>query len=174
MPPEPESEIFSSMYKDLNPVMETETVNTSIVRHPIQDFEVSFSDDFHRQEPIEGEGAISWDMDDSREYFDEDNEPQLLETIPEESDLDLSDAEIDELDQECVKVAHKPSGTQIIVKKSFKGAYIVDSAGEIIDAEPIGDHYHLESVDPNDVRYGTLRRSNSETLLRAKRNFKGA
>jgi len=28
-----------------------------------------------------GEGAITWELDDSREFFDEENEPQILDIL---------------------------------------------------------------------------------------------
>lgn len=57
-----------------------------------------------------------------------------METIPEEDILDLSNAEVDFDDLECIKVTHKPTGYDVLVKKEFKGGQIVDDNGK-----PIGE-----------------------------------
>jgi len=65
--------------------------------------------------------------------------PKLLETIPEESVLSLKDAIIDQEDPLCIHVYHKPTGQNIVVRKSFEGALVVDENGDLIeDLEPVG------------------------------------
>jgi hypothetical protein len=128
------------------------------------------------QQDSDSDQSHSWGYEDSREYFDEENEPQLLETIPEESVLELSEAEIDKYDPECIIVPHIPSNLDILIKKSFSGALIVDDSGQAIpESSPIkSNQYQVVEVDPTDVHYAKLKRSNSETLIRVKRDFRGA
>ena len=104
------------------------------------------------------------------------HEPQLLDTIPEESALELDSAEIDEYDSDCIKVPLKPSGIKVLVKKSFDGAIPVSEDGqELPDAQPVSIDADSEvEVDRHDVRFGTLRKSNSEGKVRVKRSFRGA
>lgn len=99
--------------------------------------------------------------------------PNLLETIPEESLLDISNAKIDDYDLETIKVQHIPSGAQVIVKKSFVGSKVIDEHGnEIPEVSPLQEtSYELLSVNPNDVHEATIRTLDSETELRVLRNF---
>lgn len=83
---------------------------------------------------------------------DKDRPPYLLETIPEESQLDITRAELDEYDPDAVKVSHIPSGAHLVIKKPFLGGKVVDQ-------------------NPNNVHEGTLRRPDSDTELRVVRNF---
>lgn len=107
-------------------------------------------------------------FDSSKEYIDEENEPQLLETINEEDELNLSQAEIDQYDFECVKVQHKASGLNVLVKKEFVNAELED--GSILNE----NNYGIEEVDQEDVRIGFIKRSNSEGIIKAKRHFRGS
>ena len=107
---------------------------------------------------------IAPDLESSYEFIDESNEPQLLETISEESYLELSEAEVDEFDPECVRVMHRPSGRKILVKKSFE-----DSDGEKLNSSM----YEILEIE-SDVHYGVLKKHNSEKVLRARRSFQGA
>jgi hypothetical protein len=105
-----------------------------------------------------------------------DQEPQLLDTIPEESALELDSAEIDEYDPDCIKVPLKPSGIKVLVKKSFDGAIPVTADGqELPNAEPVslGPGSEVE-IDRNDVRFATMKKSNSDGRVRVKRSFQGA
>jgi hypothetical protein len=105
--------------------------------------------------------------------IDKDRPPYLLETIPEESQLDITRAELDEYDPEAVKVSHIPSGADLVVKKTFVGGKVVDEDGnEIPERSPLRDsNYQLIRVNPNNVHEGTLRRPDSDTELRVVRNF---
>ncbi|CAG9326962.1 unnamed protein product [Blepharisma stoltei] len=101
--------------------------------------------------------------------------PNILETIPEESVLDLTLSEMDIDDKSIIKVPHIPSGKNIKVRKSFDGAEILDL--ESIDENPqLVDQnlYSIERVNPNDARFGTLKEIGSNKLITAKRNFAGA
>lgn len=104
---------------------------------------------------------------------DKDRPPYLLETIPEESQLDITHAELDEYDPEAVKVSHIPSGADLVIKKTFVGGKVVDEHGnEIPERSPLKDsNYQLIRVNPNNVHEGTLRRPDSDTELRVVRNF---
>ncbi|CAG9326158.1 unnamed protein product [Blepharisma stoltei] len=112
---------------------------------------------------------MNFELDDSsREFIDEENEPQLLEIIPEESLLLLSDAEVDEYDPECIRVQHRPSGLKVLVKQEFKGGEVED--GTILDTSM----YEIHEIDEYDSHYAILRRTNSDTLIRVRRNFAGS
>lgn len=108
-------------------------------------------------------------FDSSKEFIDEDNEPQLLETIDEESELSLSSAEVDYYDLECIEVNHRPSGLKVLIKKNFSSAQL--SNGEILENS---NEYSIEEIDEKDVHFGLLHRSSSDTYLKARRSFKGA
>lgn len=105
-----------------------------------------------------------------------DQDPQLLDTIPEESALELDSAEIDEYDPDCIKVPLKPSGIKVLVKKSFDGAIPVTADGqEVPNAEPVSLEPGSDvEVDRNDVRFATMKKSNSDGRVRVKRSFQGA
>ena len=107
-------------------------------------------------------------LDSSKEYIDEENEPQLLDTILEESELNISSADIDMFDPECIQVHHKLSGLKVLLKKGFNAAELED--GERLNAS----NYSIYEIDPSDLHYAILRRSNSDSYIRARRNFAGA
>lgn len=90
--------------------------------------------------------------------------PRILEVISEESDLDLSNAEIDEDRQDSIIVKHIPSGRKVIVNKPFDND---DPDKSNIDF----DLYVLENVDKSDVKTGNFRSRYNADLVKAHRNF---
>lgn len=99
--------------------------------------------------------------------------PNILETILEESILEVSRAQIFDNDPDFINIQHIPSGRNLLIKKSFDGAEIIDPTennDSIIDSE----FYSVESVNPYDVRYGTLKNKENNKLVSAKRDLAGA
>lgn len=99
--------------------------------------------------------------------------PNILETILEESILEVSRAQIFDNDPDFINIQHIPSGRNLLIKKSFDGAEIIDPTennDSIIDSE----FYSVETVNPYDVRYGTLKNKENNKLVSAKRDLAGA
>jgi hypothetical protein len=117
---------------------------------------------------IEDESQDLEVFDSSKEFIDDENEPQLLETINEEDEIDLSNAQVDTFDMECIKVPHRASGLIVLVKKNF-----LNAIGE--DGVQVNDkNYSVEEIDQGDVRLGVLKRSNSDSFFKARRHFRGS
>ena len=101
------------------------------------------------------------------------NPPRILETIPEESELNISAAELDEDRQDSIIVEHKASGRKIIVSKTFKNAEkFNDNDSDITPIDP--DAYLLENIDKKNVRVGVFRSKTTGEVAKVKRNFNGA
>ena len=82
--------------------------------------------------------------------------------------MELSSADIDIFDPECIKVQHKPSGLNILIKKDFIGAELED--GEKLESS----FYSIHEIDSEDVHFAVLRKCNSDSYIKAKRNFSGS
>lgn len=104
------------------------------------------------------------DESSSREYIDEENEPQILDLISDEKFVDFSGAEIDYYDLECVKVKHVLSNLFILIRKEFKG-------GEY-DEGILDEDYIVLEVNKRDVHVGLVLKN--EETYQVKRNFIGA
>ena len=104
-------------------------------------------------------------------------ESKIFGHVSEEQDIELSKAIPDPSNQDLISVLHKPTGKRIIIKKSFKGARIVDLENKIIESiAPIDLSKYDQSktkVDEQDVRFATMT-SNNGNRVRVKRSFKGA
>ncbi|OMJ90064.1 hypothetical protein SteCoe_7643 [Stentor coeruleus] len=96
--------------------------------------------------------------------------PRILDIIPEEFELDVENAEIDEEWADSIVVSHKPSGKKIVVSKTFKDSLLMDDKDPYKTPIDI-DQYLLENVDHGDVKVGFLRSKSSGTKISAKRNF---
>jgi hypothetical protein len=105
-------------------------------------------------------------LDSSKEYIDDEHEPQLLDTILEESELFLSSAEPDIFDPQCVEVQHIPSGLKILIKKDFD---LLENGEKIHPGT-----YSIEEIDSKDLRSAILRKSNSDSFIKAYRCFSGS
>lgn len=93
--------------------------------------------------------------------------PRILELIKEESDIDLSNALIDE--GSSIIANHIPSGRRVLISKTFKDSQLNESDPDLLGINY--EQYVLENVDPENVRIGTLRSKTDGIKVMANRNF---
>lgn len=155
--PEPEDEFI---YKDTNeePASREKNPNENIITE--EDLE-------EKQEvPNRNMWNISFDQPQMRVFS---MPPKILEVIPEEFDLDLSAAAVDDDWENSVVLQHKASGRRILISKTF-----VPLENDPYQTRIDPNDYLLQEVDKKNVHFGLLKSKTTGKTIKVSRDFNGA
>jgi hypothetical protein len=99
----------------------------------------------------------------------------LKSKVHSETELELTHAEVDEYDQECIKVFHLTYGLNVLVRKSFDGAVILEDSRSNGYANKLVNprSYSLICVDSIDVHIGRIQIKSTGDVVRVKRYLGG-
>lgn len=100
----------------------------------------------------------------------------LLSEIKEETEIDLSHAEVDPDDLRKIKVKHLATDNVVLIDHDPLGVLVLDSHGNMIQNHSYNlREYEIESVNAQNVRFATLRRMGKPyDRISVVREFKGA
>jgi virulence-associated protein VagC len=100
-----------------------------------------------------------------------DDHLSILDEIPEDDELNLSQVSIDKYDKECIIAPHKRSGNTVLVHKRFKGGKILDNEGNETSQMLEESDYEIDNIDKSNVMVARIFHDGQHKAV--KRSFKG-